>query len=381
MHIAINGWFWNQPYVGSGQYIRHLLTALTELAGDVQLTLVVPETMRDVEALPPKVTLAHGKMRFKGHLGKVWFEQRGFPEAVRRVRADIAHVPYWGSPFNTKPARLVTSVLDIIPLVLREYRGGFKASLYTSLVAASAKGSAHVLTLSEASKTDIVQYLQIPPEKITVTPLAAEDRYHPKLGRENDEAVRQKYDLPDEFALYLGGFDIRKNVHKLLLAWTYVGPSLGEQTPLVLAGRQPKEWKRPLFPDLHQYTKDLQIEPYVRWLDAPEEADKPSLYRLAKVTIWPSRYEGFGLPALEAMACGTPVVAGNVSSTPEIVGDASYLVDPDDARRMGAAILSVMIQDDLHRHLANAGLGQASKFSWRKTAQQTLEIYRKVMEA
>ncbi|MBI5930133.1 MAG: glycosyltransferase family 4 protein [Chloroflexi bacterium] len=379
MHIAFNGWFWNQQRVGSGQYIRNLVTALQKVAPDLVMTLVVPDFMRDLDSLPENVNMAHAPAKFKGHLQKVWFEQRGYSQAVRQIGADIAHVPYWGSPLNSKPARLVTSVLDLIPLVLPEYRGGTGAKFYTSLVSATAKGSAHIITLSEASKADIVQHLDIPAEQITPTYLAADDRFRPVAYADEDELVRQKYDLPSEFVLYFGGFDIRKNVHQLLLAWTYAGPSLGEQIPLVLAGNQPKEWGTSRFPDLRKYAKELDVEKYSLWLGEIAEEDKPSLYRLAKAVVFPSRYEGFGLPILEAMACGTPVIACHVSSIPEVTGDAAYLVPTDDARQLGAAILAVMIQDDLHAHLANAARGQATKFTWRKTAQKTLEVYEQVM--
>ncbi|NDJ86795.1 MAG: glycosyltransferase family 4 protein [Chloroflexi bacterium] len=380
MHIALNGWFWDQPWVGSGQYLHNLLAHLSALDADIALTLVLPDHVRAPEGVPANVNVAHGKTRFGGNLGKVWFEQRGYPAAVQQLGADIAHVPYWGTPLSTKPARLVVSVLDLIPLVLPEYRGGFRAKLYTSLVAAGAGGAAHIITLSEASKRDIVAQLDIPAERVTVTYLGFDDRYHPKLGQDHDEAIREKYGLPDEYALYLGSFDIRKNVHNLLLAWTYAGPTLGEQIPLVLAGRQPTAWKRPLFPNLHEYARQLDVERYLIWLNGVDEADKPALYRMASVFIFPSRYEGFGLPVLEAMASGTPVVAGNLSSIPEIVEDAAYLVDPNDARTLGAAILAVIVQEDLQNHLANAGRGQATRFSWRKTAQQTLDVYRQVME-
>jgi glycosyltransferase involved in cell wall biosynthesis len=380
MHIAFNGWFWNQPSVGSGQYIRHLLAALQQLDPDLTLTLIVPEHVTTLDHLPPDVNVAHGKTRFGGKLGKVWFEQRGYPDMVRSVGADIAHVPYWGAPLSS-PARLVTSVLDIIPLKMPVYRGGIGNLLYTSLVSASAKGSAHVLTLSEASKRDIVDELEISGDKITVTHLAVPDHYDPKIGSENDETVREKYDLPDEYVLVVGGFDVRKNVNTLLLAWTYAGPSLGEQMPLVLAGRYPRQAGTPRFPDLKTYAKELDIERFLMWIGEFDEEDRPALYRMATAVVVPSKYEGFGLPVLEAMACGTPVVASDASSLPEVAGDAAYLVDPDDARAMGAAILAVCVQDDLNQHLANAGRGQATQFSWRKTAQQTLDVYRQVMEA
>jgi glycosyltransferase involved in cell wall biosynthesis len=381
MHIAFNGWFWNQPHVGSGQYIRHLLTALQKLAPDNTYTLIVPAHATSLDGLPPDVNVAQAGSPVSGKLGKVWFEQRAFPQMVRRVGANIAHVPYWGAPLSSKPARLVTSVLDIIPLKLPLYRGGVAGILYTSLVSASAKGSAHILTLSEASKSDIIQELDIPAEKITVTPLAADARFSPVADEEADEAVREKYDLPYEFALYVGGYDIRKNVNNLLLAWTYAGPSLGAQMPLVLAGRYPEKTGTARFPDLKDYAEKLDVESYIHWIGEVDEDDKAALYRLATVFVFPSKYEGFGLPVLEAMASGTAVVAGDVSSIPEVAGDAAYLVDPEDARTLSAAVLAVMVQEDLREHLVNLGRGQATNFSWRKTAQTTLEIYEKVMHA
>ena len=381
MHVALNGWFWDQPTTGSGQYVRQLVRALAALKqSDLDLTLILPEHVTALEGVPDLVSVAHAPTRFGGKLGKVWFEQRTYPAAVENVSADIAHVPYWGPPL-TSPARLIVSVLDVIPLALPLYRGGFFGKLYTSLAAAGAKGAGHILTLSEASKQDIVKHLKLPPEMVTATHLAADERFtpHPDEAR-RDEAVRQKYDLPDEFALYFGGFDARKNVNTLLLAWTYVGQPMGEQVPLVLAGRPPGKWGSRRFPDLPDYARKLKIEDYLIWTGEIAEDEKASLYRLAKVVVFPSLYEGFGLPVLEAMACGTPVVAGKVSSIPEVAGEAAYLVDPTDAREMGGAILALLVQDDLHQHMSNLARGRSTQFSWRKTAQGTLSVYEKVMQ-
>jgi glycosyltransferase involved in cell wall biosynthesis len=381
MHVALNGWFWDQPITGSGQYVRQLLRALAALKkNDLDLTLILPEHVTQLEGVPDLVSVAHAPTRFGGKLGKVWFEQRSFPAAVANVSADIAHVPYWGPPLSS-PARLVVSVLDVIALALPEYRGGLLGSLYTSLAAAGAKGAGHILTLSEASKQDIIKHLNLPPEMITPTLLAADDRFSPHPDPERDEAVRRKYDLPDEFALYFGGFDVRKNVNSLLLAWTYVGQPLGEHVPLVLAGRPPHKWGSRRFPDMPKYARQLKIEDYLIWTGEIAENEKASLYRLAKVVVFPSLYEGFGLPVLEAMACGTPVVAGNVSSIPEVAGEAAYLVDPENAREMGGAILALLVQEDLHQHMSNMARGHATQFSWRKTALGTLSVYEKVMQA
>lgn len=376
MHIIFNGWFWDQPNTGSGQYLRHLLAALRRAAPDVQLTLVLPPGASEVDALPDMVNVVPTSGS-RTNLGKVWFEQRTFPQIAGKVGADIAHVPYWGSPLAS-PIPLVTTVLDVIPLALPEYSPGARGRLYTSLVSASARGSTHVITISDAAKADIVQYLGIPEAQITTTHLAADDAYHPRMGSERDAAVREKYHLPDNFVLYLGGFDARKQVNDALLAYTYCGPAHGEEYPLVIGGREPA-WGTPMFPNLREYADQLAVTDYVRWIGYVDEADKPSLYRLADVFVYPSAYEGFGLPVLEAMASGTPVVARDIPVMQEITGDAAYLVS--DARTMAGAIIALILQAPLRESQIARGLARATQFRWLRTARETVEVYEKVMSA
>jgi glycosyltransferase involved in cell wall biosynthesis len=372
MHVVFNGWFWDQPNTGSGQYLRNLLPNLRKIAPELQMTLALPPGVLTPDDLPPDVR-AVPSAGSRSNLGKVWFEQRTFPKIAGQVGADIAHVPYWGPPLAS-PIRLVTSVLDVIPLALPEYSAGWRGRLYTSLVSAAARGSSHILTLSDAAKADIVKYLGLPEASITTTYLAADDAYHPRMGAERDAAVKAKYDLPDQFVLYLGGFDPRKQVNDALLAYTYIAQR--EEIPLVIGGREP-QWGTPMFPDLRAYAKQLDVESGVRWIGYVDDADKPSLYRLAEVFLFPSSYEGFGLPVVEAMASGTPVVARDIPVMEEITGDAAYLVK--DARTMAAAIIALLLQDPLRQQQIARGLGQATKFSWRKTARETLAVYDQVM--
>jgi glycosyltransferase involved in cell wall biosynthesis len=377
MRIAFNGWFWGQSNTGSGQYLQHLLNNLRRVAPELEMVLVLPPHLSQAEALPDGVetvtTSGPG-----GNFGKVWFEQRSYPQAVGQSGANIAHVPYWGPPLAS-PAPLVTSVLDVIPLAIPDYAQGFGARLYTALVSASARGSAHVLTLSQASKLDIVEMLAIPEDDISVTYLATDPVFHPRMGAERDAAVREQYNLPQDFILYLGGFDLRKNVNQLLLAYTYVMQAEGMDVPLVIAGREPQAWGTHMFPDLRQYAKELGIEDNVQWIGFVPEEDKASLYRLARVFAWPSLYEGFGLPLLEAMACGTPVVANEVSCFPEVAADGAFLVEPGSARAMAGAIIALLHQEPLRQTQINAGLARVTNFSWRKTAQQTLAVYEQIL--
>jgi glycosyltransferase involved in cell wall biosynthesis len=376
VHIAINGWFYDQPSTGSGQYLRRLLTNLRKVAPESEFSLILPPHIASPADLPPGVkSISSGRRQHSSKWNKVFFEQRAFPRIAREAGADIAHVPYWGAPMAC-PVKLITTMLDVIPLLYPIYNRGLLTSLYTSLVSAAVRGSNHIITISETAKVDIEEQLRIPEEKISVTYLAAAERFHPHIGAENDEAVRDKYDLPERFILYLGGFDWRKQVNDLLLAYTYVGEADGDAFPLVIAGREPT-YDDQLFPDLREYSRRLQIEDYLQWIGFVDEADKPALYRLADVFVFPSLYEGFGLMALEAMASGTPVVTSNAIVFEEVLEDAAYIVN--NAREMAGAILALLIQQPLRDTMINQGLALASNYSWRKTAEETLKVYERVM--
>lgn len=376
MHIAMNGWFWDQPNVGSGQYIRRLVHTLYQVDEEIFISLIMPPHNPEPDDIPEGVeVIPTGRAKKSSKFGKIWFEQRTFPQFAERSKADLAHVPYWGSPLSCS-LPLVVSVLDLIPTLYPVYSSGFFNRLYVSLVSAAAASADHVITISETSKLDIETHLKIPFEQITVTYLAPDERYHHMVGKEQDEAVRQKYGLPERFVLGGLGFDARKQVNELLLAYTYVGEAEGENIPLVLAGKEP-DWDNPLFPNLREYARRLNIEEYIRWIGYIDEADKPSLYRLADVFAFPSEYEGFGLPPLEAMACGTPVVAWNSIVADEVLEGGAYLVDS--ARDLAGALIALLLQRPLHDTMVNQGLAQATKYTWRKTAQATIRAYGKTL--
>jgi glycosyltransferase involved in cell wall biosynthesis len=376
VHVAVNGWFWGQPGTGSGQYVRRLVAAFAQGHPNLRVTLVAP---RDGEIDPPGGSVAVHPVDLpgRGHWAKLRFEQRIFPAAAGEVGADLAHVPYWGGPLRS-PVPVVVTIHDLIPLILPRYRGGLLARLYTGLVAASARGAAMVITDSAASQADIVARLNLPPGRVRAIHLAAGESYHPRRADLVEIAVRRKYDLPDQFVLYLGGYDARKNVETLLRAYTYVREAVGDAVPLVLAGRLP-EHRSPRFSDVPSLVESLNLADVIDLIGWVDEGETPALYRLAACFVYPSRYEGFGLPVLEAMACGTPVVAGDAASLPEIVGDAGFLVAPDDARAMAGAILATLNQADLAADLCQRGLARAAAFTWARTADQTREVYERAL--
>ena len=373
MRVAVNGWFWDSPTTGSGQYTRRLVEHLVALEADLEITLVVPTDMRQ-EAAYPASCILHPVSCSSSNLGKVRFEQVTFPRECARLGVDVAHVPYWAGPLRP-PVPTVVTIHDLIPLLLREYRGGPLVRFYTALVSTTAQNAALVLTDSEASRQDIVAHLDLPPERVRVIYLAADERYAP-APTPDDGAVRSRHGLPERYALYLGGFDVRKNVAAALAAYRWAGPAIGDECPLVVAGRLP-ERDTPFSPDPRQLARDIGIdERFVRFVDSPAEADKPALYRGAAAFIFPSRYEGFGLPVLEALACGTPIVGSDVSSIPEVVGNAGVLLPPDDAEGMAGAMIQLAIDDGFRAELSRRALAQTARFSWERAAKETLAAYR-----
>jgi glycosyltransferase involved in cell wall biosynthesis len=374
MHVALNATFWNRPDTGSGQYLRQLVYHLNRLVSDLDITLIYPHAGPPGD-VPPSVRVERVRSR-PGHLGKIWFEQVRFPRAAAATGADLAHVPYWGSPLQS-PLPVVVTVHDLITLRQREYRRGLRARLYNALVATAARGANHVITDSHFSRQEIVDHLRIPAERVSAIHLATAPQYRAQSEFLLDMAVRRKYDLPDFYVLYLGGYNLHKNVPALLHAYTYVAQAMGEDYPLVLAGRKPEPG--PNVPDYDHYIVQLKLGESVRWIGCVEEDDKPAVYRGALCFAFPSRYEGFGLPPLEAMACGVPVVTTDASSLPEVVGDAAFAVSPDDARQMAGAIISVLVDETLAAELKQKGLQRAAAFSWEETATQTLFIYDRLL--
>lgn len=377
MHVAINAYFWNQPFTGSGQYTRQLVLHLNRFVSDLEITLVFPQTdgVTEPEKVPPSVgvRIVHSRA---GHAGKVLFEQVHFPRACREVGASLAHVPYWGGPLRS-PVPLLITVHDLTTLLVPQYRRSFQARLYNALVTASARGANHIITDSFSSKLDILDYLHIPEQDVTAIYLAAGSQFTPSENSLTDLATLRKYDLPDFYVLYLGGYAIHKNVKTLLHAYKYVSEALGEEYPLILAGKKP-EAVSDSFPDYDGTIQNLALEKNVRWIGTVDEEDKPVLYRNAEVFVFPSQYEGFGLGPLEAMACGTAVVTSNCTSLPEVVGPAAFAIDADDEREMAGAIIATVMEDPLRTDMRRKGLDQARKFSWQKTATETAQVYDQV---
>ena len=298
------------------------------------------------------------------------------------TEADLVHYPYF-SPFSlTLPfflnKKFVVTIHDLIPLVFpRAYPLGIKGSLKFTIQKKLLKKAKMIITDSQSSSDDIAKFTSYPKEKITVIYLAADS----ELKRISDEkfldTIRKKFNLPEKFVLYVGDVNYNKNLPSLVKACRLV------KTPLVIVGKQalstdfdPSHIENRSLVELNDLIK--QQNDVIRTGFITDE-EKAGLYSLASVYCQPSLYEGFGLPVLEAMAYGCPVVASRTSSLPEIGGKAAFYIDPYSIDAISRGVETVLKDDALRVKLIKAGLIQAKKFSWEKTARETMKTYEKVL--
>lgn len=383
MRVAINATFLGQESTGSGQYLHQLSSHLAPSIGPGELLLLVPAWTESTSLTAVgSHTLPTPFDHLNRDLAKLWFEQVTFPAACVRWGADLAHVPYFAPPLRPTVPTLVT-IHDLIPLLLPTYRRSVRARLYFRLVSWAAGQAAFVLADSQSSRQDTITHLQMPPSRVRVIHLAAGERYRPVPEGSARERLRERYHLPRSYLLYLGGFDRRKNVLAIVTAFARMQsgwePSTRRHEPwLVIAGRLPREDTR-LTPDPRRAVRELGVTKGVTFTGWVSEEDKPALYSGARALVFPSHYEGFGLPPLEAMACGTPVIGSDRASLPEVIGPGGILVSPDDVEGLAEAMASLWRDDRLRQRLSGLALRQAGRFSWSRAAEETMVAYREVV--
>jgi glycosyltransferase involved in cell wall biosynthesis len=290
---------------------------------------------------------------------------------------DLVHYPYFDLFFLTLPFKkekpTVVTIHDVIPLVFpKNYPTGLRGALKFQGQKLSLRNVRAVVTDSENSKRDIFKYLNYPLEKIHVVPLAPASHFKVIKDESLLDKTRKKYNLPEHFVLYVGDVNYNKNLLGLIKAFA----GLKGEISLVLVGKAFLEDNLPETKAISQLIKKLEIEKKVIRLGWLPNEDLVNIYNLASVYCQPSFYEGFGLPVLEAMSCGCPVVCSKTSSLPEICGSAALMVDPENVDDMIKGLQKAIENKE---GLRKKGLAQAKKFSWSKVALKTYEIYQKLV--
>jgi len=354
------------PPSGTATYVRSLSAALRAIDPDVALITLSPDWNGPAGTGP--LGRIVGNRRVRRFAWDAW----GSGWAARAVAPELLHIPQFAAPMWA-PCPVVVTIHDVIPLVLDDYRGSPAMRLYAAFMARMARGARLILTPSHAAAGDIERVLGIPLDQIRVTPEAADPSYRPGEDPAEIRAVRRRYGIGERYVFNVGGLDVRKNLATLIEAFAQVVSRSEGPVDLVIAGAAHSE-NTIVFPPLAPVVARLGLTSRVRLIGRVSEADKLALYRGAAVYTTPSLYEGFGLTALEAMACGVPTIAARRTSLPEVVGDGGLLVEPtvDD---LAAAMVSVLGDPSLARGLGERGLARAGMFSWEETARLTRAAY------
>ncbi|HEY7780006.1 MAG TPA: glycosyltransferase family 1 protein [Ktedonobacterales bacterium] len=382
MRIAFNGLTLREPPSGTRQYAYHLLRALGRVDGVNDYLVLSPGEPRDVPETPDTFAWQSepvGRLSRGGEsVEKLVWGQYTFPAAARRGKARLLHVPHFGPPMVTYGIPCIVTIHDVIGLRLSSYRASPAIAAYGGLITRAARAAALILTVSEFSKRDIMEALGIPADRIRVVPEAAPPGFRRVVDAQRLRETRARYGLGERFVLYVGGLDQRKNVASLVGAFAAVYHEIGDPDLKLLIGGDPERLgSGPLFPDWRPLAATFGVADQVLCAPIPEE-DLAPLYSATSCFVFPSLYEGFGLPPLEAMACGAPVVCSERTSLPEVVGSAGILINPEDPDALGAAIQRVLSSRDLRDDLRARALARARQFSWDQVAVETSAIYAEV---
>lgn len=298
-------------------------------------------------------------------------ERLALSAELARFRLKLLHSPDFIPPLHGAKRHVIT-VHDLTFLMYPEYLTPESRRYYNDQINAAVRRADHILTLSESSKRDIIELLHVPAEKVTVHLLGADARYHP-LPPETLQPYREQYQLPDSYFLFVSTFEPRKNMLGLLEAYRLLIDEIPDAPCLVLVGR--RGW---LFEETFARFAQMGLEGRVLWREnIPDEA-LPAVYNMAVALIMPSFYEGFGLPALEAMACGTMPIVSNRSSLPEVVGEVGLLIEPDDPATIAAAMRRALNDQAWRIEQETAARKRAAAFTWRSAAEIALAVYNRV---
>ncbi len=374
MHVCLDVSPTAQQHAGLGRYAGEIARALSDYKPDVDLTLFYN---RQGEARLPDY-LSHLRQQTVNLGNKPWrmgvllSRLTRWPMDKTFGAVDIFHatnhlLAHFGQ------AKTIFTLHDLIFLHYPAYHLPYNRWYLTFAMPRYLRAADVIITPSICSKQDAIKFYGLPEEKIKVIYEAAAPIFRPATDPTHLECIRQKYGLPQKFILHVGTIEPRKNLTRLLAAFK---PLLAEWPALKLVLIGKKGW---LYADFFQKLRNLGLEEAVIFPGYIAEADLPACYQLAEVFVYPSLYEGFGLPPLEAMACGTPVVSSDSSSLPEVVGDAGLLVNPTDPAALTGALQRALADEALRADLSRRALAQARKFSWHRAVDELVGVYRSLL--
>ena len=370
MHIAIDAHSVGAGLGGNETYATNLIEALADIDSVNRYTLYVTKK-EAVERFANRWPNVHLRLTLP-HTPLVRIPLTLTVE-LRRRPVDILHVQYTSPPFT--PCPVVNTIHDLSFEHLPET---FKRRSWRQMrltIRRSAQSAAHILTDCDFARDDILKTYGIAPERVTAVPLAAAVRFSPVRDERELDRVRNKYGINGKYILTVGSIQPRKNIPRLIRAYSMLCSerNLEPLPKLVVVGK--RGW---LYEDTLATAESSTVRDRIILTGYVDDKDLPALYSAASCFVYPSYFEGFGIPPLEAMRCGTPTITGDRTCFPEIIGDAGLMVDPFDEQAIKLGIVRVLTEQTLRDELIEKGLERANSYDWLKTARQTLDVYESV---
>jgi glycosyltransferase involved in cell wall biosynthesis len=368
MRVGIDARLVYYSQAGIGQYILHLVNGLAQVDDENEYVLL--QSRKDDTTILEQPNFRRISLWTPSHHR---LERYSLNVELMRLGLDVLHSPDFIPPHRPNCKSVIT-VHDLACLLYPHFLTRESARYYGHIDQA-VRWTDHIISVSESTKRDTIQHLGVPEDKITVVYEAANAIFRPIDRDEAHEQVRNRHGLDFPFVLFVSTIEPRKNVPTLLRAIWQLHECYKEDVHLVLAGG--KGW---LFEDAFAVVEELKLDERVHFVGRVSSEDLLYLYNAAEMLAHPAFYEGFGLPPLEAMACGLPVVVSNVASLPEVVGDAGLLVDPHGVDELTVGMWRILNDGELAQELREKGLRQAARFSWERAARETLAIYKLAFE-
>lgn len=359
---------------GIGRYTEELVRYLVKYDPVNQYTIFVVNRAID-NALPVYApNLTQVKVIFPHYSLQ---EQLWYPRILRRAKLDLIHYTNFNSPIFFSAAPSVVTIHDLTLWFFsgRRHKGWLKKWFYKIAIKQTCLKAKQIITISNATKKDIIKYLKIDPPKIQVIHLAPAKQYQPVSDPKRIDDLKRKFNISKPYLIYVGQWREHKNIVRLIRAFSLLRRRYGFDYQLVLAGKIDQQYQF-----LPKLIKELGLDQEVMMVGYVSDAELPYLYSGAECFVFPSLYEGFGLPPLEAMACGTPVISSNLSAMPEILGDAAYYFDPLNVEAMAKAMSEVAKSFSLKKEMRLKGLKQARQYSPDATAKATLKVYQRILD-
>lgn len=371
MRIGIDATALPPQPVGAGNYIIHFTRALASLDIDAELVIFTHASRQALLGIEPNARVRLVALPDQAPPRRLAWEQMGLPTLVRQHRLDLLHNLHYTMPLFL-PCPNVVTFHDMTFFLYPQLHTLSKRIFFRYMIHYSAKRASALVADSESTRQDAIRLLRLAPGRITTAPLGVTPDYHPVRDLARQEAVRQKYHLPERFILNVGLVEPRKNLPALLWAFAQISGRFPSEK-LVLVGR--KGW---MVDQVFRLVDSLALLDRVCFTGYVDGNDLPVIYSMADVFVYPTFYEGFGLPVLEAMACGAPVITSNTSSLPEIAGDAGVLLPPEDEEGLAAALERLLLNEDERQARSLRGLALASAFTWERTARLTWQVYQRL---